>query len=214
MRKAEKHTVIYTQVGRGRSVLSEQVRLILILTLTGCILLSLETTAPGRIPLPFGLGRAAPSLGLLFCMAAGFLFDERVGGGFGLFMGYLADCVDYFGEGSGVMIWPLVYFLFGFFSGVVGRRRLAHNLPSFLVFAAVGGGVEALLLAAEAALHLKGLPPAEWLWRGVLPVWLLTVIVSPLVYLILRLERHLIGGRGRWSAQGTGRTQRTAKGDF
>ncbi len=191
-------TVIYTQVGRGRGVLSEQLLLVAVLTLTGCLLLALETTALGRIPLPFGLGRAAPSLGLLFCMAAGFLFDERVGGGFGLFFGYLADCVDYSREGSGVMILPLVYFLFGFLSGVIGRHRLAHNLPSFLIFATVGGGAEMVWNIAAATLRARNIPHSSWIVRGTLPVWILTVLFSPLVYLLLRLERKFVGRRRGW----------------
>ncbi len=202
MKQTAKDPVYYTSVGRGRGFLSERIRLIVVLAVTGCILLALETTALGRIPVPlFRMGRAAPSLGLLFCVATGFLFDERIGGGFGLFTGYLADCADYSREGIGIMILPLVYFLFGFLAGTVGRRRLAHNLPSFLIFAAVGGGAEVLLCIASATLQARSLPPAEWVVRGTLPVWILTVLFSPLVYLILKFERKFIGEKEKWRAE-------------
>ena len=191
--KETKNTLHYTRIGRGRAVLTRQICLLGLLTLTGCTLLALETTALGRIPLPFlGMGRAAPSLGLLFCMAAGFLHDERVGGGFGLLLGYLADCMDYSREGSGVMLLPLIWFLFGFVSGMVGRHRLAHNLPSFLVLAAAGGGVEALLTVTVTALQAGAFPPLAWIRHAVLPVWILTVLAAPVVYGLLKGEENAL----------------------
>ncbi len=186
----------YTQVGRGRTVLAEQIKLTLTLTLTGCLLLALETTLFARLFPPFlGMGRAAPSMGILFCMAAGFLYGERVGGGYGLFLGFLSDCMDYASGETAVMILPLLYFLFGYLSGMVGKRRLAHNLPSFVVFAIIGGGLECLFEIGRAALRIGTLPPLPWIYQGLLPIWILTVLLSPAVYGILWLERWLLGRR-------------------
>ncbi len=184
----------YTQIGHGRKVFSEQVKLIATLSLTGLILLAAETTALGRIPLSsLGMGRAAPSLGLLFCMGVGFLFDERVGGVFGLCMGFLADSMDYSRAGSGIMLLPLLYFLFGYLSGVVGKRRLAHNFPSFTVFAILGGGAECLFGIVRATVVSRGFPPLGWIRQGLLPIWILTVLFSPVVYGILWGEKRLLG---------------------
>ncbi len=189
-------TLHYTQVGKGRAVLSEQILLVVILTLTGCFLLSMESTVFGRISLAsLGMGRAAPSLGILFCMSVGFLYDERIGGGYGIAMGFLADSMDYTREGSGVMLLPLLYFLFGYCSGVVGKRRLAHNLPSFLVFSMVGGGVECLVGILVAFVRGGGLPPFVWIYKGLFPVWILTVFFSPVVYGVMYSEKWLMGHR-------------------
>ena len=180
-----KYTVIYTQVGRGRAVLGEQIRLSVFLTVLGCLLLALETTALSRIPLHFmGMGRAAPSLGLLFCMATGFLYDERVGGIVGLVAGFLADCMDYTADSplGGIMILPLVWFLFGFLAGAIGKQRLAHNLPSFLVFATVGAAAEAAITVAAATLQSGSIPPTVWLLKAPLPTLVLTVVFAPVVY--------------------------------
>ncbi len=188
------NTVHYTQIGKGRAFLVEQIILIVTLGLTGCILLALESTVFGRISLAsIGMGRAAPSLGILFCMATGFLHDEEVGGGFGIFMGFLADSMDYTRDGSGIMILPLVYFLFGYLSGAVGKRRLAHNLPSFLVFSIVGGGLECLFGVFLAILRGGGIPPLDWVYQGLLPIWILTVFFSPMVYGLMYAEKWLMG---------------------
>ncbi len=188
--------VRYTQVERGHSIRLEQIKLMVTLTLTGCLLLALETTALGRIPLSFlGMGRAAPSLGLIFCMAVGFLHGERMGGGYGLLIGFLADCMDYSREGSGILLLPLIYFLFGYLFGIVGKRRLAHNLPSFAVLAFVGGGIECLLGLARATLQARSLPPLDWIYHALLPVWLLSTLFAPAVYGLLWLEKKLLGLR-------------------
>ncbi len=183
------HNIRYTPVSRGRTVLIEQIKLTVTLALTGCLLLALETTALAHIRLPVGgMGAAAPSLGILFCMAVGFLHGDRAGGIAGLITGWLADCT---GRG-GMMLLPLLYFLCGYCAGNIGKRRLAHNLPSFAVFSLVGGGIECLFSIGYAALSIRGIPPGTWILRGLVPVWILTVLFSPLVYGILWGERWLL----------------------
>ncbi len=185
-----KHTIRYTPVEKGYTAFIEQFVLIVTLTLTGCILLAMESTVFGRISLYFlGMGRAAPSLCLLFCMASGFLHGERIGAGYGLVMGFLADSMDYPRDGTGIMLLPLIYFLYGYLSGIVGKRRLAHNLPSFTVFAVIGGGIEFLLGILYASFQIKGFPPLGWIWQGLMPIWILTVIFSPGVYGLMYLEK-------------------------
>ncbi len=205
--------VRYTPISGGRTVLVEQIKLIVLLSLTGCILLGLETTALGRISLSaLGMGRAAPSLGILFCMASGFLFDERVGGGFGLIVGFLADSMDYSREGIYIMLLPLLYFLFGYLSGIAGKRRLAHNLPSFVVFSIIGGGVECLVGIARATVTGRTIPPPSWIYVSLLPVWILTVLFSPVVYGIIYGERRLLGRTGE--RRGRGERRERPKGLF
>ena len=180
----------YTSVGTGsRPVLVEQIYLVALLLVTGLVLIGLETTALSRIRIPlFGWQAAAPSLGLLFSMAVGFLHGERVGGVTGLVCGWLSDAT----MGEGMMLYPLLYFLCGYLSGTVGKRSLAHNLPSFAVFAAVGGGLKCLVSVMNAALELRAIPPAVWVWRGLIPSWALTVLFSVAVYGVVKGEQWIL----------------------
>ena len=179
----------YTSVSTGRTVLVERVCLVSILLVTGLTLIALETTALSRIKIPlFEWQAAAPSLGLLFSMAVGFLHGEREGGFTGLLCGWLSDSTT----GEAMMLLPLLYFLCGYLSGTVGKRSLAHNLPSFGVFAAVGGGLKCLLSVGLAAVDLGTLPPAVWVWRGLIPSLVLTVLFSAAVYGIVRGEQWIL----------------------
>ncbi len=177
----------YKRLNTGRRMMLEQMRLVGILAVTGCLLLAVETTLPGRIDLP-GMGAAAPSLGLLFCMAVGFLWREEEGAVAGLCMGWLADATG----GQGMMLLPLLYFLCGYLSGLGGRRRLAHNLPSFVVFAVLGGGAEVVFTVVREMILSRGVPPLIWTLRGAIPVWILTVAASPVVYGILFAVRYAL----------------------
>ena len=179
----------YIAVGTGKPVLVEQIHLTALLLVTGLILIALETTALSRIKIPlFGWQAAAPSLGLLFSMAVGFLHGEREGGITGLICGWFSDAT----MGSGMMLYPLLYFLCGYLSGTVGKRRLAHNLPSFAVFAAMGGGLKCLVAVLTAAVELRAFPPAVWVWKGLIPVWILTVLFSAAVYGLVKGEQWIL----------------------
>ena len=183
----------YRAVGARKKVLLEQIKLIVTLSLTGCVMIALETTLLSRIPIPlFGWSCAAPALGLLFSMAVGFLHGEREGGIAGLLCGWLSDATTAGSAVFGMMLLPLLYFLCGYMSGTVGKRRLAHNLPSFMVFSVVGGGLKFLLSVGQAVLELRSLPPLEWIWRGPTPAWVMTVLFSAAVYGILWGERKLL----------------------
>lgn len=180
----------YRAVGSKRRVLGEQIKLTVVLLLTGCLMIALETTVCSRIHIPlFGWEAAAPALGLLFSMAVGFLYSEREGAIAGLIGGWLSDAVSANASVRGMMVLPLLYFLCGYLSGIIGRRRLAHNLPSFMVFSVFGGGLKCLFTVGLAALELGTLPPASWVWRGLAPAWALTVVASAAVYGILWIER-------------------------
>ena len=179
----------YTSIRTGKPVLVEQIHLTAILLVTGLILIGLETTALAHIRIPlFGWQAAAPSLGLLFSMAVGFLHGEREGGITGLICGWLSDST----AGEGLMLLPLLYFLCGYLSGTVGKRSLAHNLPSFAVFAAVGGGLKCMVALLTASFDLGTLPPTVWVWKGLIPSWILTVLFSAVVYGIVKGEQWIL----------------------
>ena len=197
MRGSGNQKIRYRSVGSGRRVLLEQIRLILVLFFTGGVMLALETTVCSRIPvlLPgmnLRIVYGTPALGLLFSMAVGFLYGEREGGITGMMAGWLTDAVSVDAAVYGMMVLPILYFLCGYMSGTVGRRRLAHNLPSFLVFATVGGGIKCLFSIGQAYLSAGALPPPSWILGGILPSLILTVIFSAPLYLIVRGEKRIV----------------------
>lgn len=159
--------------------------------LLSCVTVALQTTLLGRVTLPF-LSPAAPSLGLLLVLAAGYLLDRESGGICGLVTGFLCDAA---GDG-GLFILPLIYFLCGYAAGAVGRRILGHNLPSFAVFAAVGAVVDGGIMGARAVLSLRGLPPVGWMLHAILPRMILTVLFSPAVYAAAYLIVRALRVRG------------------
>ena len=186
----------YTSIGDGRRVAVEQIKLICTLSVTSCVLIALETTALSRIPLPgFGGSTAAPALGLLFSMAVGFLYGEHEGGITGLLTGWITDAALGGESTGGILLLPLLYFLCGYLSGTVGKRRLAHNLPSFVVFSIFGGGLKCLMAIAVAAVKLRTLPPASWILWGLVPPLILTVLFSAVVYGIVKGEQWILKPR-------------------
>ena len=186
-------SIRYRSVGSGRRVLVEQIKLVCVLLFTGCLMIALETTVCARIHIPlFGWSPASPALGLLFSMAVGFLHGEREGGIAGLVSGWLSDAVSTDASVGGMMVLPLLYFLCGYLSGTIGKRRLAHNLPSFMVFSIFGGGLRCLFTVGIAALDLKAMPPVTWFWRGMVPGWVLTFLASAMVYGIVWGERKIL----------------------
>lgn len=190
-RGTDDRRVRYTQAQKGRTVVVETVKLCVVFFLTGCILLAMETAAPGKVSLPLvNLPAAAPSLGLLFVMAVGFLFDETAGGLCGLFAGCLADATG----GDVIILLPLLYFLCGYLSGVIGKRKLAHNLPSFLIFTLAGSAAE-IGYAILRITVLHGPPPLTYIGHNLLPTALVTLLASPLVYGIVFAERKLLNRR-------------------
>lgn len=169
---------------RRRRFLSDQIRLVLLLAIAACGLIALQTTVLARFPLPFSrCGPAAPSLGLLLVMAVGFQMSEREGSVCGLAVGWLCDSIG----SRDVMLLPLLYFLCGWTAGMIGQRRLAHNLPSFFVCSILGGLIEAGYKYLLAAADTRAFPPPTWALQALFPPLFLTVLFSPLVYGLVRL---------------------------
>ena len=179
----------YTSAMTGRRLITEQILLIVSLSVTGCILIAVESSLPLVLPFPvLGWQSASPALGLLFSMAVGFLHSEREGGIAGLIAGFFVDGA----MGSGVFLMPLLFFLCGYLSGVSGRRRLAHNLPSFMVFSVAGGLLYCLFILLREIILSRTIPSLPWIWQGLIPVWILTILVSPIPYLLVWGEKKIL----------------------
>ncbi len=180
----------YTAVASGRRVFMVQIRSILFLSLLGCILLAMETTVLSRIPMPL-LSPASPSLALLFVMAVGFCYGWGEGAVTGLTAGWLADASG----GPAIMLLPALYCLLGYLSGLLGNRRLAHNMPSFWVFSFVGGLIEAIFYIVRETVFLREIPPMNWSIHHCIPALILTVLAAPVVYGLVYWEKRLFGSK-------------------
>lgn len=162
----------------GRAL--EIIRFAAIGLLSACVLLAIEERLYWlRIP-PLAAG--APWLGLLLSLAVGYIYGNEHGAVTGLGVGFLADCLS-----DGIMLRPLAYMLVGWLAGVLADVLLAHNLPSFPVYAAVGAGIEGLFRYAAAMLTAGGFISGRFFLYGVLPHLLMTVIFSPAVYGLVKI---------------------------
>lgn len=166
------------------------IKLFFLAILCLCLLAALETTLLKRIPLPF-LPSGAPSLCLLFVLAAGYVFGEREGCVCGLVGGVVAECAVMDPLFGGIMLLPLVYCLLGYICGAVSKHFLGENLPSFAVYAAIFGGAYCLFSWMLTILKTGSIPPIAFLTGSLLPKFILTVIFSPLVYLLLLAGNRL-----------------------
>ncbi len=166
------------------------IKLFLISLLLFCIFAAMETTWVSKIPL-FILPAGAPALCLLFVLAAGYVFGEREGCVCGLMGGIITECATMEPLFGGIMIFPLVYCALGYISGVLSKKLLAGNLPSFLVYATVGSLLDGCFRLALSVLKAGAVPPFAYMTGSFLPKLILTVVFSPLVYLLIRAGKKL-----------------------
>ena len=150
-----------------------------------CLLAALETTWLSKIPL-WILPSGRPYLCLLFVLAAGYVFGEREGCVCGLMGGIVTECVTMEPLFGGIMVFPLVYCGLGYLSGVLSKKILAGNLPSFIVYGGVGYLMDGCFRLALTLLKTGGVPPVAYIMGSFLPALVLTILFSPIVYLTAR----------------------------
>lgn len=169
----------------------ERLMLILFGMITLLCLLAVETVWLDDLRM-FGRSFGSPGLGLCFAMAMGYTVDKDVGGLTGLVCGFLLDGARM----ETLMLRPLVYFLLGWLCGLLGGRLLAHNLPSFAVFAAAGALLDLIRGVVCIAYSSGSLPPFGWIFHVAAPAWLLTVLFSVPIYgLVVWESGRIIKGR-------------------
>ncbi len=191
----------YSSPSRTRRVFFTRLRIIVCVVVAGLLLVGLESTLLAAVPLP-GLSRlltpvtghnggmvsASPALGLLFAMAVGFLLGEEEGSLAGLVAGILCEAtVAPVGVVETAILLPILYALCGGLSGLLCKRGLGQNWPSFLVFAAVGGALTVGFELLRATLSAGGSPSTGYALLYALPRWLVTTLASPGVYGVVRL---------------------------
>jgi len=155
-----------------------------------CLLLGLETTLLSSLPVPFlgKAGQGAPALGFLFVLSVAYLLGEKDGCVAGCMAGFFYECLT----GSGYLFLCLFYALVGYVVGLMAKKILAHNAPSFLVYVVVFGLIECLRCYVAACLQTTELVPYPYLLYGLLPRFWWTVVFALLVYAPVRvLQRSL-----------------------
>ena len=78
-----------------------------------------------------------PAVAFALVCAIGFVGGERMGAVFGIIGGILVGALG----GTGVLLAPIPYFLCGYLCGALAGWFLSENLPSFLIYSLLMGGV-------------------------------------------------------------------------
>ena len=165
---------------RNADIYAARVKIIILGALLSCILCAMESTWLASIKLPL-FGYSSPMLCLGMTVAAGFLIGEREGGVAGLFSGFLCECA----EGDGIFIYPLLFFAFGYLTGILTERILGKNLASYLVFLAVSCAVSSGVKMITVLISEGGLVTGAFL--SLIGTVLLTAVFCIPVYLLIRL---------------------------
>ncbi|MBQ3125675.1 MAG: hypothetical protein IJC15_01275 [Clostridia bacterium] len=136
---------------------------------------------------------ARPDLMLAAVVAIAIFDSPRAGGVAGIAAGVIIGALG----GVGLNLLPLFYMLCGCFFGVWSTHSLSANFPSWLIYMLVGCCGRAIMTL----IHLDAVYPVYSLLDvvpGILvPEFLATLLVSPLLYLTLRRAALLFNRRLR-----------------
>lgn len=128
-------------------------------------------------------GAVIPDLLLCGVIAVGIGEDERTAGICGLVSGFFLDALG----GSGLAISPLIYAFCGYLAGVFARFFLRRNFLSYMIYVACGAAARSVITLAMVYGGQGAVPLNLALRDIILPEYFLTVLVSPLLYLIIAL---------------------------
>lgn len=135
---------------------------------------------------------AVPDLALIVVLMAGLFLGERCGGVVGLAAGILLGALGSFG----ISLFPLFYFLVGFFAGSIGKGR-GETLPGYLLFFGISLGSRAVLTIIYASMTYRSVNFITLFIRCVLPEFLATALFGILLFLPLRAVCRRLDGRSR-----------------
>ena len=166
------------------------IKLFFIALLLLCISAAMETTWFAKIPL-WILPAGTPALCFLLVLATGYVFGEREGCICGLMGGMITECAIMEPLFGGIMVFPLVYCGLGYLSGILSKKLLAGNLPSFVVYATAGGLLDGGFRCVLAFLKTGTVPGISYLLGSFLPGLVLTILFSPLIYLMAKVGKKL-----------------------
>ncbi|MBQ1212168.1 MAG: rod shape-determining protein MreD [Clostridia bacterium] len=142
------------------------------------LILMLET-----VTLPLAGADILPDLVLCAVVAVGLAEDERTAGICGVAAGFF---IDAFGA-SGICVSPLLYGLCGYLTGVLVRFFLRRNFPSYVIFVACAAASRSFITLMLVYVYGNNVPLYSAFADIIIPEFLLTVLCSPVLYLIIAL---------------------------
>lgn len=172
-----KHRITFS---RNSDIYAARIKIIIFGALFSCVLCALESTWFSAVRLPL-FGYSSPLLCLGLALAAGFLIGEREGGAVGLFSGFLCECAD----GDWIFIYPLLFFIFGYLTGILTDLILGKNLPSYLVFMWVSSLAVCAVDILTQTVTEGGVPSGAF--AAIFAGALLSVVFSIPTYLLIKL---------------------------
>ena len=153
---------------------------VLLSAISLCLLIALETTVFSALPFPFlgDGGRGAPALCCLFFLSVACAMGEKEGCVAGCMAGFAYECLF----GSGYFFLALFYGILGYVAGLLSKRILAQNMPSYLVFAAVGCVIECFRAFISACLKAGELVSYTYWLYALLPRFVWSMVFAIGVY--------------------------------
>ncbi len=125
---------------------------------------------------------AVPDLMLAAVIAIAIFDSERAGALAGIAAGFLIGALG----GTGLNFLPLVYFLCGYVCGIWSTMSLSANFPSWCIYMPAGGAVRGIATLVGIAYSYADYSFFAVLRQRMLPEFFITLLVSPLVYFLVR----------------------------
>ena len=169
------HTAWYYIHENGENILKGVICAFLLL-----FSLLLQTTFFVRFA-PFG---AIPDLLLSLTAAIAVAEGEQWGAVFGLCAAFLSEALG--GSPGAPVLLPLLYMPAGYFCGLCSEYYLSDSIPVRGLYILACGAGRAVITAITAACVLSATLP-QIFFRHVLPEFLSTVVIAPVIYAIVYL---------------------------
>ena len=131
----------------------------------------------------FAIFPVLPDLVLLCVIGIAIYDSEKSGVVAGVFGGVVLEA---FGAGGNIMLLPLFYMLCGFFFGIAAHLLFNKNFVSWLLYCVIGAAFRAMLSVVHAVLVESDVNLLLIFTEIVIPEYFITVLLSPLMYLIVR----------------------------
>ena len=135
------------------------------------------------VTLPLASSLVVPDLVLCAVIAVAMGEDERTAGICGVVAGFFLDALG----GVGLSLSPLVYGFCGYLAGVMVRFFLRRNFPSYLIYVACAAAANSVITLFFIYVWQDTVPLNAAFTDIVIPEFLLTLLASPLLYLVIAL---------------------------
>ncbi|MBQ2733434.1 MAG: rod shape-determining protein MreD [Clostridia bacterium] len=135
------------------------------------------------VTIPLAGAKTVPDLVLCAVVAVGMAEDERTAGVCGVAAGFFIDALG----AVGLCISPLLYGACGYLTGVLVRFLLRRNLPSYLIYVLCAAAARSVITLMMVYVFGDTVPLYYAFADILIPEFILTVLCSPVLYLIIVL---------------------------